>query len=306
MGLFLFYESGFFCSFADRNLLPQYPLWFTNIAPMPIPAYIEWTVNPEIFALGPIHLRWYGLLFATGFGLGYFITRKVFLEEKNPEAWLDPLLLLMALGTMLGARFGHVFFYNWEYYSAHPDEILKIWQGGLASHGAFVGLMLAFWAFSKFWSKKSILWITDRIAMSVALGGVFIRLGNLFNHEIVGAPTEVPWAFIFTLYPDRVPIPRHPAQLYESFSYLIIAGILAWLFWRTKAKERQGLLTSLFLILVFGARFLIEYVKEVQEAFELDMSLKMGQQLSIPLILLGLAGVAWAYRDKLGALLKQK
>lgn len=261
---------------------------------MPITS-IFWNVDPEIFAIGPIHLRWYGLLFATGFFLGFLITRKVFRVEKENEEWLDSLLLHLVLGAVIGARLGHVFFYGWDYYQDHLLEIPMIWQGGLASHGGGIGVILAYWLFSRNVSKKPMLWIMDRTAMSVALAGCFIRLGNLFNQEIVGIETDVPWAFVFAL---RDEVTRHPAQLYESLSYLTIFGILSYLFWKTPAKKYSGLLTGLCFALIFIARFIIEFWKENQEAFEDGMAYNMGQLLSIPMVILGLTLVILAFRKK--------
>ncbi|TAE46577.1 MAG: prolipoprotein diacylglyceryl transferase [Bacteroidetes bacterium] len=258
--------------------------------------FITWTPGPEIFSIGPIHLRWYGLLFASGFLIGYYITRHIFRKEQVPEIWLDSLLLAMVLGTIIGARLGHVFFYDWPEYREHPLDILMIWKGGLASHGAAAGLFLAFWLWSQRVSKKPMLWITDRLAMSIALGGFFIRMGNLFNHEIVGKPTDVPWAFQFMLNQDDgrfVHVPRHPTQLYEAIAYICIAGLLGWLFFRTNASKKQGLLTGWFLVLVFGARILLEFTKEKQEHLEAEWInrilevINMGQILSIPLVIFG-------------------
>ncbi|GAB4423946.1 MAG: prolipoprotein diacylglyceryl transferase [Bacteroidia bacterium] len=267
-----------------------------------MPFFIRWTADPVIFSLGPVSVRWYGLLFASGFALGYWIMQRVVRREHQPERWLDTLLGLMILGTLLGARLGHVFFYAWDYYRAHPGEILMIWQGGLASHGAAIGLFLAFWVFSRYVSKLPMTWVMDRMAMCVAFGGFFIRMGNLFNHEIVGAPTDLPWGFVFTLYPgDALPIPRHPSQLYEALAYLAIGGWLLWRYLRTRDSLRAGLLTGYFLVLGFAARFAIEFVKADQEAFEADMALNMGQWLSIPLVLLGLFMILRAYRQPLPA-----
>lgn len=249
--------------------------------------YITWTANPEILSWEFIHIRWYGLLFATGFAIGYYLTQRLFKAEKLPEAWLDGLLLTIVAGAIIGARLGHVFFYQWDYYQDHLAEIPQIWQGGLASHGGAIGLFLALWIFSRRVSKKPLLWITDRIAMSVALAGTLIRLGNLMNHEIVGALTDVPWAFIFTRY-EADPVPRHPSQLYEALAYLLIFVVLYRMYWYTAAKEKIGQLTGWFFVLVFGARFVIEFFKEVQVAKELSMTLNLGQQLSIPLIIWGI------------------
>ncbi|MDX1907102.1 MAG: prolipoprotein diacylglyceryl transferase [Bacteroidia bacterium] len=258
---------------------------------------IVWAVDPQILELGPIRLRWYGLLFATGFLLGYLITQRVFKREQKPEAWLDSLLLTMVLATLVGARLGHVFFYEWEVYSQQPWRIPFIWEGGLASHGAAIGLFIALAIWSRRVSKLSAFWVMDRLAMSVALGGAFIRLGNLMNHEIVGKPADLPWAFRFMRYAEVMHVPRHPAQLYEALAYLLIAGLLALLYWGTQARLREGLLTGLFLVLIFTARLLLEFTKIPQENISdptltrwLEI-LNMGQWLSLPLIVAGLGCV---------------
>jgi len=269
-------------------------------------AYIEWTVNPEIVNFGPIAVRWYGLLFSSGFAIGYLITQYVFRMEKEPEEWLDILLIIIVFSAILGARLGHVFFYSWDYYQDHLVEIPMIWKGGLASHGGAIGLFIGIYLFSRYVSKRPMLWIMDRIAMSVAFTGCLIRLGNLMNHEIVGATTDVPWGFYFSRYipPQGVTgglLPRHPAQLYESLAYLAIAGLLSWMFFKTKAKEKTGLLSGVFFLTVFGARFIIEFFKEVQETFEIGLTLNMGQILSIPLILLG-TWLIWRGQTKANSL----
>jgi len=265
------------------------------------PLYITWTVDPELFSFWVLHFRWYGLLFATGFAIGYYLTRQVFRAEALPEQWLDSLLFTLMISSIIGARLGHVFFYQWDYYRDHLLAIPQIWQGGLASHGGAIGLMLGLWLYSRYITRRPLLWLTDRLAMSIALTGTLIRLGNLFNHEIVGAETDVPWAFIFTRYGGEVVhVPRHPAQLYEAGAYLLIFALLYWRFWHSPAKQQQGHLTGLFFVLVFGARFLIEFVKEVQVERELGMALNLGQQLSIPLIIIGLLLMLRAFRQRDG------
>lgn len=249
------------------------------------PAVITWDVDPIIFSLGQFSLRWYGLLFAGGYFIGYMVTQRVFRMEKQDESKLDYLLILLVLGGLLGARLGHVFFYQWDYYSQHTNEILMIWKGGLASHGGAIGVILAFWIFARFIIKKHLLWVTDRVVMSVMLTAGMIRTGNLMNSEILGLPTDLPWGFIFVL---RDAIPRHPAQLYEALAYFAIAALLFYLFFRTDTVKYRGFLTGLYLTLTFIARFLIEFLKEDQVPFEESMTLNMGQILSIPLILLGL------------------
>lgn len=248
-------------------------------------AFIEWSVSPEIFHLGPVSVRWYGFLFAMAFVAGYIIMTWIFKKESRPKTDLEQLSVYMIFGTIIGARLGHCLFYNPVYYLSNPIEILKVWEGGLASHGAAIGILIALYLFSKKKKNYKMLWILDRIVIVVALAGCFIRLGNLFNSEIIGKATDVSWAFIFTAVDN---IPRHPAQLYESIAYLIFFIILIYLYYKGIEKNRNGLLFGLFLVLVFTFRFFIEFLKENQSGFEETMVLNMGQILSIPFVITGL------------------
>ncbi|NOZ46588.1 MAG: prolipoprotein diacylglyceryl transferase [Chlorobi bacterium] len=255
-------------------------------------AFINWNVNPDIFHLGPLTIRWYGLLFALSFYLGYIIFKKIYNLENIHLDWLEKLTVYMFLGTVIGARLGHVFFYEPKYFLQNPMEILKIWHGGLASHGAALGILLALYLYARK-IKKPYLWILDRIVIVVALSGFFIRTGNLMNSEIYGHITHVPWAFKFMReYPQGFPVskmdPRHPTQIYEALVYLLIFVGLYFFYLKTKVSEYNGVLFSLFLIDVFAARFIIEFFKENQVAFEQGMKLNMGQWLSIPFVLIGL------------------
>jgi prolipoprotein diacylglyceryl transferase len=256
-------------------------------------AFIEWSISPEIFHLGPISVRWYGFLFAMSFVAGYFIMTWVFKKEKRPQPDLEQLSVYMIFGTVIGARLGHCLFYNPVYYLSNPIEILKVWEGGLASHGAALGILVAVYLFSKKKKNYSFLWIIDRIVIVVALAGTFIRLGNLFNSEIIGKPANVAWAFIFTSVDD---LPRHPTQLYESIAYLIIFLILIFIYYKGFEKNRSGLLFGLFLLLVFTFRFFVEFLKENQSAFEKGMVLDMGQLLSIPFIIAGIIFIIKSFK----------
>lgn len=246
---------------------------------------ITWDVSPEIIE-GWRSPNWYGLLFASGFFLGYMIVRKMFRDENIPEKWLDKLLMYVMIATIIGARLGHVFFYDWSYYSAKPEKIIAVWEGGLASHGAVIGIIFALWLYSKRVSKKSILWILDRVVVPIAIAGCFIRLGNLMNSEIIGIPTGSDYGFIFTQLGET--FPRHPAQLYESVSYLLIFILLFYMFWKTDAKKKSGLLFGVFLTAIFTARFIIEFIKEGQADRDAELFLNTGQLLSIPAVLIGL------------------
>jgi phosphatidylglycerol:prolipoprotein diacylglycerol transferase len=256
-------------------------------------AFIEWSVSPEIFHLGPVSVRWYGLLFAMAFVAGYAIFTWVFKKEGKPKEDLEQLAVYMIFGTVIGARLGHCLFYNPEFYLLHPIEILKVWEGGLASHGAAIGILIALYLFSKKKKGYTMLWTLDRIVIVVALGGSFIRLGNLFNSEIIGKPADVPWAFIFTSVDN---VPRHPTQIYESLAYLIVFLILIFIYTKGIEKNKRGLLFGLFLVLVFTFRFFVEFLKEDQSAFEAGMVLNMGQLLSIPFVIAGLYFIIRSFR----------
>lgn len=259
-------------------------------------SYITWNASPEIISLGPISLRWYGLMFAVGFMLGFIMVRRMFLREGAPESWLDYCFYLLIAGTVIGARLGHVFFYEWGYYSQHPGEIIKVWEGGLASHGGVIGVVLALWAFSRFVSKKSFFWISDKVAAPIALVGAMIRFGNLMNSEIVGTPSDAPWAFLFVnaTREELAAVPRHPVQLYESLSYLFVFGLLLYLYWRTDAWKKPGFITGLWFVLIFSFRFIWEYFKSDQGGF--GVALTTGQWLSVPCVLIGLGMMVWSQR----------
>ncbi|MDE6100990.1 MAG: prolipoprotein diacylglyceryl transferase [Paramuribaculum sp.] len=259
--------------------------------------YIIWNANPEIIS-NPIAVRWYGMMFAVGFLIGYEIVARMFRHEGAPERWLGILLLWTLAGTVIGARLGHVFFYEWQYYSAHPAEIIKIWNGGLASHGGTIGVIIGVLCFSYFTTKRSPLWTFDRLVIPIALVGAMIRTGNLMNSEIFGGPTSLPWGMWFVrsrewhaMYEG---IACHPTQIYEALCYLILFVVLMWMYWKKNLESRPGLIFGVFLIGIFLPRFLIEFIKNDQVAFEADMMLNMGQLLSIPFILLGVAMTVYA------------
>ncbi len=251
----------------------------------PILSYITWDVSREITSIGPVTLRWYGLLFALAFVFGFIILTRVYKLEKKPQSDLEQLSIYVILGTVIGARLGHCLFYDPVYYLSNPLEMIKVWEGGLASHGAAIGILTALHLFSKKKRDQGMLWTLDRLVIVVALGGSLIRLGNLFNSEIIGMQTDVPWAFIFTSVDD---FPRHPAQLYESIAYFISFGILYFIYLKKRETLKTGFLFGLFLIFIFGFRFFVEFIKEDQSAFEAGMILNMGQILSIPFVIAGL------------------
>ena len=258
--------------------------------------FIYWNADPVLISFGPIAVRWYGLAFAVGFTIGYWIVSDMFKHEGAPEKWLGILLMYIVIATLVGSRLGHVFFYEWDYYSSHPGDILKIWEGGLASHGGTIANIIAFFLFSWFVSKKPASWVFDKVVIPVALVAGLIRLGNLMNSEIYGGPTDLPWGFVFMRNHETVP--AHPTQIYEALCYFALFGLLMWMYWKKNAEERPWLITGIFFIGIFLPRFLIEYVKNVQVQSEYDMiaryGINMGQALSIPFILLGVFLVIWA------------
>lgn len=261
---------------------------------------IKWGPSPELFSIGPLTLRYYSLLFVSGFIIGYYLMMRFFVREGVPKSTLDPLLYTLLGSALVGARLGHCLFYDPAYYLANPSEILKVWHGGLASHGGAIAILIAIWFYVRKYGRKhnfDYLWLMERIGIATALAGALIRLGNLMNSEIYGDVTTLPWGFIFV---NRGEVdPKHPTQLYEAAAYLITFAALMHLYWKALPKLKKGTLFGLFLIGIFGARFLIEYVKEPQVEFEIDMvksiGLNMGQLLSIPFIIGGVALIIWGY-----------
>ena len=248
--------------------------------------FIHWNVNPEIFHLGSLSVRWYGLLFASGLLLGYYVGERMLKSENVNPKWFDSLFFYLIIATVVGSRLGHVFFYGWDYYSQNPAEIIMIWHGGLASHGGALGVIIAMYLHSKFVTKRSVLWTLDRVVVPIALVAALIRTGNLMNSEIYGIETTLPWGIVFEQNGEIVA--KHPTQIYEALAYLLVFAVLMFLYWKTNSRNKPGLLLGTFFILMFIARFLIEFIKEDQEAFEAGMAINMGQWLSIPFILFGI------------------
>jgi len=280
-------------------------------------AAIQWDVDPILFTFGPLTIRWYGLLFALGFLFGQSIFFYIFKKEGRPEQDVETLTIYMVLATIIGARLGHCLFYQPEIYLADPLKIFAIWEGGLASHGGAAGILIAIYIYTHFKvtydtflfffpynfkvkkekrEGQSYLWVLDRIVIVVALGGAFIRFGNLMNSEIVGLPTDLPWAFVFERLGDGVP--RHPAQLYESITCLILFFLLLAMWNRKKQDTPKGQLFGIFLIWIFGLRFFYEFLKENQVRFEDELFLNMGQILSIPLVIAGIIVLINTHRRK--------
>ena len=256
--------------------------------------YIVWNIRPEIFILpddfplvGGFSVRWYGLLFAMSFIFGYLIFQKMFKKEGIPIKVLDDLSTYMIISTIVGARLGHCLFYEPSYFLSHPLDILKIWEGGLASHGAAVGIMIGLYIFAKR-NNKHYLWILDRISIVIALAGFFIRTGNLMNSEIFGDATTLPWGMVFVNYfGEGYLVAHHPTQLYEALSYLLLFIFLYRYYWKHNGAPAEGAIFGYFLLILWSLRFLIEFIKLPQVNFESTMFLNMGQLLSIPLIFIG-------------------
>lgn len=256
--------------------------------------YIDWTVSPNLFEGWDRPPNKYGLLFVSGIIIGYFVIKRMFKEDKIDESYLDKLLMYIVAATIIGARLGHVFFYDWDYYKDHLLDIFKVWEGGLASHGAAATILMAIYFYSKYTIKKPMLWVLDRVVAPIAIAGCFIRLGNLMNHEIIGNVTEMPWGFIFHYSQEAFNpltgeiLPRHPAQLYEAIYYFFTFILLIYLYWKKNWKNREGAIFGMFMIVLWMGRFMIEFVKDAQTERDLEGMLSTGQWLSIPFILVGI------------------
>ncbi|ALM48260.1 diacylglyceryl transferase [Flavobacterium psychrophilum] len=289
--------------------------------------------QPEGFNLGPIMLRYYSLGFVIAFGLGWYVMKKIYDREGESVEKLDKLFIYTLIATLLGARLGHVFFYDWAYFSQHPAEILLPVRfkpefeftgfAGLASHGAAIAIILAMIWYSKKIIHRPLLWMLDRVVIPVTSGGIFVRLGNFFNSEILGkettADTPTSIKFIrgeewlgkrevvartkiedynaayeaveknpqFTDIFAKIPF-RHPAQLYEAAGYVVVFAIIYYMYWKTDARKKHGLIFGVFLVLLWAVRFFVEFVKESQGGFEGENPILLtGQWLSIPFILAG-------------------
>ena len=269
---------------------------------------IEWSPNVKAISIGPIAIHWYSLMFLLAFYIGFKIMKKIYVKENKDIALLDPFLVHMVVGTIVGARLGEVFFYNWDYFQNNLLEIFlpfKIdssgWEfigfRGLSSHGATVGIIISIILYKIRYKYDSVLWIFDRIVIAVALGGMFVRIGNFFNSEIVGKYTNSDFGVIF-LNRSEV-LPRHPAQLYEAFGYLLLFILLIFVYNKTKLSQNKGFVFGLFLSILFGIRFIVEYVKESQGGIEETLGIfSTGQWLSIPFILIGLSLMTLGLKNK--------
>ncbi|MCE5179288.1 MAG: prolipoprotein diacylglyceryl transferase [Porphyromonadaceae bacterium] len=261
---------------------------------------VTWNVDPTLFSIFGREIRWYGLLWVIGLIVAVYIVQKIFKHEDLPEKWFDSLFVYMIVGIIVGARLGHCLFYEPAYYLANPIEMIKVWEGGLASHGGVIGIIIAVWLYSRKVTRLNMLWTFDRVMVPTGFTAAMIRFGNLMNHEIYGGPTDSPWGFRFVdnlhqWMQGAAPIytePSHPTQIYEALAYLVVFAITMHLYWRTDAKNRQGFITGVGIFIIFLFRFFVEYLKNVQVDSEIAMrentGLILGQWLSIPFILWGI------------------
>jgi prolipoprotein diacylglyceryl transferase len=287
-------------------------------------SFITWDTDPILFELGPIQVRYYGLLWGLSFFVGFYLVKKLFVNEKEDVKLADPLLYAVILGGVLGARLGHVIFYQSELIGQDPLSVLlpfkfyhnelnqvtgeleKIWSpefsgfSGLASHGGLIGICISLWWYKTKKSTRSYLWILDKVAVPAAIACVFIRVANFINSEIVGKFTGTESGVLFKNYSEKIDgvwvadtLPRHPAQLYEAGFYLIIFGLLWFLYWKKKAYLKEGYIFGVFLSTLFIARFIVEFFKNSQAGIEsyFDSTflswISTGQILSIPFVILG-------------------
>lgn len=269
---------------------------------------IDWSPSEIFLNLGPLAIHWYSVMFIIAFSLGYYLIKKIYINENKSIELIEPLFIYIVIGTLIGARLGHVIFYDWNYYQNNLVEIffpikndndsslffgiIDGWKfvgyRGLASHGAAIGIIVSMFIYKSKFKYDSILWIFDRIAIPITIGGMFVRIGNFFNSEIVGNYTGSNFGVVF-LNRDEI-FPRHPAQIYEAFGYLLLFILLRQLYWKTDLKNKGGFIFGLFLTGLFSIRILVEYIKESQGGYieELFGVLSTGQWLSIPLILTGI------------------
>ncbi|MBN1448156.1 MAG: prolipoprotein diacylglyceryl transferase [Bacteroidetes bacterium] len=244
----------------------------------------EWNPDPVLFTIGDRAIRWYGLLFALAFMSSFSVMVWIFRKEKKSDELLNRLFLYVFVGVVAGARLGHCLFYSPEFYLSNPVEILKVWEGGLASHGAAIGIILALLLFARRTSGMTFLWVADRVSVVIPLAAIFVRLGNFVNSEILGLPADVPWAVVFTRVDT---VPRHPVQLYEAITYLIIFLVMIALY-KKSLGTRTGRLTGSMVTMLFSMRFILEFFKTGQSTLDPSMPITMGQLLSIPLVAFGI------------------
>lgn len=269
--------------------------------------YISWNFDPVIFDLSisghDWSLRWYGVCFALGFILAQQVLYFIFAQDGKSRQSVDVLTIYIVVATIIGARLGHYLFYEWPLLIERPGhwfiELITPPFAGLASHGAIVPILLAVYLYSRKYKDQPFLWVLDRLVIVVAVGGCMIRLGNLFNSEIYGIPTSLPWGFIFIREtdPGLLPlVPRHPTQLYEAFFCILLFATSYNLWKKRRFVLPDGIITGTFIIMLFTFRFLVEFLKNNQEEFESNYVFNMGQLLSLPAVVFGVALVVYALR----------
>lgn len=256
--------------------------------------FVHWDVNPTFFSIGTLEIRYYGLLWAVAFAVSALLFHNMIRREGYSEKMFDSIFWYGTISTVVGARLGHCLFYEPMTYLSNPLEILDIREGGLASHGAAVGLLVGLWLFSRR-NKMPYIWSLDRIGLAATIGGAAVRIGNLMNSEIYGTETDLPWGFIFVRNGETMPM--HPTQIYEALAYVVIFLILLYMYYRRDlGRRRPGVMFGFFLITLFGARLFIETIKNIQVSFESSMALNMGQVLSLPFIAAGIVILVMALR----------
>lgn len=269
--------------------------------------FVNWDISPIIFSIGSFGIRWYSLLFTLGFITAYFLLSKMFKKEGVSIDILDSFTVYMFLSLLIGLRLGHCLFYEPDYYLHRPLEIILPFNldtgqftgyQGLASHGGAIGILIGIYLFCRK-TKVNWIWILDRLVIVIPLVGACVRVGNLMNSEIYGVETALPWGFVYLRNGEIVP--KHPTQLYEALSYLLIFISLMIYYYKSNAKPRSGNVFGIFLVALFGIRFLIEFIKEDQVGFEDGMILNMGQLLSVPFILAGICFIYLSYKGKFSA-----
>lgn len=264
--------------------------------------FVTWDVDPVLFTIFGLEIRYYSLAWMIAFILGTMLMGKMMKREWGSDKLLDSMFMYYLIGTIVGARLGHCLFYDPEYYLTHPFQILNLREGGLASHGGTIGLMVSMWLFGRK-HKIPFLWGIDRIGIAAPMVGGLIRIGNLFNSEIFGTETQQPWGFLFVRsrewQENFAPLACHPTQIYEAILYFIIFAILIYLYYKTDiATQKPGAVIGLSLTMIFFGRIIIEMIKNVQSTFEASMVLNMGQILSIPFVIMGVVMFILAMKGK--------
>lgn len=254
---------------------------------------VVWDVDPVFFWLGKWDIRYYGVMWALAILIGALFFIDFCKKEGLPQKYADRIFFWGVIATVLGARLGHCLFYQPEFYLQNPIEILKFRDGGMASHGAAIGLLIGLWGFART-NRLPYLWPLDRVMVPVGIGGALVRFGNLLNSEIYGGPTDLPWGFIFVRNGEV--IPKHPTQIYEALCYLLVFAVLCWMYYRKNYGRRYpGVMFGVGLIGIFLSRFLLEFIKNPQVQFEESMALNMGQLLSLPFIIVGVVMVWYGF-----------